>query len=434
MSRISGNLAWLGVVPAHWKVLKLRQVLSPFSEKNHSDMPLLSVVREKGVIIRNVEGENHNYVPDDLSGYKLVRRGQFAVNKMKAWQGSYGVSKYDGIVSPAYFVFDIRYDMAEDFFNRAIRSKAYVSYFGQASDGIRVGQWDLSMQRMKEIPFLLPPRAEQDQIVRFLDWKVSLINRLINLKKKEIGEILQIRQNAITKKLSGEEVWLKRLVLKPMQYGANSSGTELNPNFPRYIRITDIDSMGNLKDEGAKSIELSEAEPYILQKGDILLARSGATVGKAFMYKREHGYCAYAGYLIRVKLNPKLIIPEYFMYFTNSSIYANWKDRTFIQATIQNISAERYGRLPVPLPSLDVQMETIDILNSICGRIDALVMNYRKEIRVLEEYRTRLISDVVTGKIDVRDVKIPDYEYVEEDADTNAVEDSESETEEQEEV
>lgn len=151
MSHANNNLAWLGTIPDHWQVLRLRQILTSFSEKNHPYMPLLSVVREKGVIIRNVENkeENHNYVPDDLSGYKLVRQGQFAMNKMKAWQGSYGVSQFDGIVSPAYFVFDINCDMNKDFFNRAIRSKVYVSYFGQASDGIRVGQWDLSISRIE---------------------------------------------------------------------------------------------------------------------------------------------------------------------------------------------------------------------------------------------------------------------------------------------
>ena len=165
-SSIQNTLAWIGVVPDGWQVVKLRQILSPFSERNHSDMPLLSVVREKGVIVRNVadKEENHNYVPEDLSGYKLVKKGQFAINKMKAWQGSYSVSKFDGIVSPAYFVFDLNLNINKDFFNRAIRSKTYVSYFGRASDGIRVGQWDLSMQQMKEIPFLVPSRDEQDQI------------------------------------------------------------------------------------------------------------------------------------------------------------------------------------------------------------------------------------------------------------------------------
>ena len=126
MSYSKDNFAWLGTIPDHWQVSKLRQILSPFSEKNHPDMPLLSVVREKGVIIRNVESkeENHNYVPDDLSNYKLVKQGQFTMNKMKAWQGSYGVSKYDGIVSPAYFVFNLKCDINRDFFNAAIRSKA----------------------------------------------------------------------------------------------------------------------------------------------------------------------------------------------------------------------------------------------------------------------------------------------------------------------
>ena len=115
-SSIQNTLAWIGVVPDGWQVVKLRQILSPFSERNHSDMPLLSVVREKGVIVRNVadKEENHNYVPEDLSGYKLVKKGQFAINKMKAWQGSYSVSKFDGIVSPAYFVFDLNLNINKD--------------------------------------------------------------------------------------------------------------------------------------------------------------------------------------------------------------------------------------------------------------------------------------------------------------------------------
>ena len=130
MKNINSN--WLGTPPEHWKALKLRQILRPFSEKNHADLQLLSVVREKGVIVRDTENDdNHNYIPDDLSNYKMVKSGQFAMNKMKAWQGSYGVSKYTGIVSPAYFVFDFNYDMNPDYFHYAIRSRVYVSFFGQ---------------------------------------------------------------------------------------------------------------------------------------------------------------------------------------------------------------------------------------------------------------------------------------------------------------
>ena len=101
-SRDSGD-RWLGQMPEHWKVIRLRNILKSKAERDRPDLPLLSVVREKGVILRDSEDseENHNVIPEDLSNYKVVREGQFAMNKMKAWQGSYGVSPYEGIVSPA---------------------------------------------------------------------------------------------------------------------------------------------------------------------------------------------------------------------------------------------------------------------------------------------------------------------------------------------
>ena len=168
LMRFSG-VKWLGDIPAHWQTIKLRQLLHPVSIKNHPELPLLSVVREQGVIVRDINDKeaNHNYIPDDLSGYKVVKRGQFAMNKMKAWQGSYGISDYTGIVSPAYFIFDVSFDNLE-YFHYAIRSKVYVNFFAQASDGIRVGQWDLQMDKMKEIPFIVPPSDEQAEIVDFI--------------------------------------------------------------------------------------------------------------------------------------------------------------------------------------------------------------------------------------------------------------------------
>ena len=163
------GVKWLGDIPEHWETIKLRQLLHPVIVKNHPELPLLSVVREQGVIVRDVTDKetNHNYIPDDLSGYKMVKKGQFAMNKMKAWQGSYGISDYTGIVSPAYFTFDVSFDNLE-YFHYAIRSKVYVNFFAQASDGIRVGQWDLQMDKMKEIPFIVPTAGEQVAIVEYI--------------------------------------------------------------------------------------------------------------------------------------------------------------------------------------------------------------------------------------------------------------------------
>ena len=193
---------WLGDVPESWRIVKLRQILHSVSEKNHPELPLLSVVREKGVIVRDVDDieSNHNYIPDDLSNYKVVRENHFVINKMKSWQGSYGVSSYTGIVSPAYFIFDIDFPNLE-YFQYAIRSKSYVNFFAQASDGIRVGQWDLQMDKMKEIPFLIPPEEEQREIVSAIkriqpkcDSQIDNIQRgitiLHELKNKIISDVV----------------------------------------------------------------------------------------------------------------------------------------------------------------------------------------------------------------------------------------------------
>jgi type I restriction enzyme, S subunit len=199
------GVEWVGDVPDGWAIKKLRQYLRPFSSKNRADLQLLSVVRELGVIVRDVENyeENHNYIPDDLSGYKVVKVGQFVMNKMKAWQGSYGVSDHTGIVSPAYYVFDIIFKNTK-FFHHAIRSKLYVNFFAQASDGIRTGQWDLSLQKMKNIPFLEPPSRMQQMIVDYIPMKLNIIDQTIDRIKKEIDLITEYRTSLISAVVTGK--------------------------------------------------------------------------------------------------------------------------------------------------------------------------------------------------------------------------------------
>lgn len=196
---------WLGKIPAHWNINKLRQLLHPVSIKNRPDLPLLSVVREQGVIIRDVEDKeaNHNFIPDDLSNYKMVCKGQFAMNKMKAWQGSYGISPYTGIVSPAYFIFDIDFENLE-YFHYAIRSKVYVNFFAQSSDGIRVGQWDLQMDKMKEIPFFVPPAEEQKAIVNYIKAAIQQYEEAISKLTEQIEHLHELKSRLISDVVTGK--------------------------------------------------------------------------------------------------------------------------------------------------------------------------------------------------------------------------------------
>lgn len=202
---VDSGIEWLPKVPKGWAVHTLRHLLKAFSEKNHSEMQLLSVTRELGVIVRGVEDteSNHNFIPDDLSNYKMVKKGQFVINKMKAWQGSYGVSDFDGIVSPAYFIFDLDFENKE-FFHLAIRSRKYADFFARYSDGIRIGQWDLSMLDMKNIPFFVPPIEEQEKIVKYCKDKVRNIDTLITSIQKQVTLVKELRAKIIADVVTGK--------------------------------------------------------------------------------------------------------------------------------------------------------------------------------------------------------------------------------------
>lgn len=201
----NSGVNWLGEIPEHWNIVKLRQILHSVSVKNRPDLPLLSVVREQGVIIRNIEDKeaNHNYIPDDLSNYKMVCEGQFAMNKMKAWQGSYGISPYTGIVSPAYFIFDVDFENLE-YFHYAIRSKVYVNFFAQASDGIRIGQWDLQMDKMREIPFFVPPADEQKAIVEYIKSSIPQYEKAIKTLTSQIERLHEMKNRLISDVVTGK--------------------------------------------------------------------------------------------------------------------------------------------------------------------------------------------------------------------------------------
>lgn len=198
------GIPWIGNVPEHWEEVKMRKIIDFFSDKGYPDEALLSVVRERGVIIRDTESkeENHNYIPSDLSGYKRIQQGDFVINKMKAWQGSYAVSDYQGIVSPAYYTCKLRIPN-KVFFNLAIRSKVYVPFFTQYSKGIRVDQWDLSPIGLKDIPFFLPPPSEQEAIVTYINHKAEEIDRLIAMTEQEIARVRELKQTVIADVVTG---------------------------------------------------------------------------------------------------------------------------------------------------------------------------------------------------------------------------------------
>lgn len=192
---------------------------------------------------------------------------------------------------------------------------------------------------------------------------------------------------------------LKYCLRTALQYGANESGCDYREDYPRYIRITDIGINNVLKDDGIISLEPMIAKPYLLQEGDVLFARSGATVGKTFFYKNDLGLAAFAGYLIRAQVNER-VLARYLFYITLGNYYDAWKNMVFSQATIQNIGADKYSQLPVVLPNLQEQRLIVKFLDKRCAQIDDVIADIKKQIELLQQYKKSLITETVTKGLD----------------------------------
>lgn len=286
------------------------------------------------------------------------------------------------------------------------------------SFGVKV--FSITQKTLKDVLILLPSLDEQKKIVDYLDYSCMIIDADIVRRKSIIAKCQEYRQSVITEAVtkgldksapmqdSGVEwigkipkKWkvtrLKNCLQKPLQYGANSRGVEYSEVLPRYVRITDIISSTELKTTDKLSLTEEEAIPYLLNRGDILFARSGATIGKAYMYTGSPRKAAFAGYLIRATTND-VLLAEYLMYYTESFCFENWKNQIFIQATIQNIGANKYNDLRMPLPDIKEQYATIKYLDKQCAKIDAIINNNTKLVEKLEELKKSLIYEVVTGK------------------------------------
>ncbi len=271
----------------------------------------------------------------------------------------------------------------------------------------------------------VPPVQEQAELAAFLDRETAKIDTLIAKQERLIELLKEKRQavisHAVTKGLdltvpikpSGVEwlgdvpehwkvIRLKNILTEPLMYGANESAESDDRSMPRFIRITDIDGEGNLRDETFKSLPPEVAEPYLLEHGDVLLARRGATVGKSFIYSSVWGNACFAGYLIRARLNRDIFLSKFFAYCCQTNFYWQYIASVQIQATIQNVSAEKYANFVFPCPSVTQQYEIVTYLDSLTSKIDALVDRAEQAILLQKEHRSALISAAVTGKIDVR--------------------------------
>ncbi len=423
----NSDVQWLGDVPAHWEIKPARALFAEVMDQNHPDEPLLSVTIGKGVVRQSdllASSSKKDSSNQDKTKYKLVLPGDITYNKMRAWQGAVGCSAHRGIVSPAYIVQRPRAGVSARFMHYLLRTPDFAKEAERWSYGITSDQWSLRPEHFKMIYCCLPPPSEQEAIVRFLDHAARRVGKAIQAKQKLIKLLEEERQAIIHRvithglnsdvrlKSSGVE-WLGEIpdhweVQRLGRIARVFNGSTPSRMEPAYWRGGTIPwiSSGKVNDvviEKPSDLVTERA----LQECSISLVPKGAVVIGLVGQGKTRGKSAMLGIDACINQNMAAIIPRrpltssylnlFFMAFYNTL-------REFGRGGNQEaLNCEIVANWRVAIPPFHEQ-------SVICGAIrndvvsdQAAQSRAHQEIVFLREYHTRLIADVVTGKLDVRE-------------------------------
>ena len=421
--------------PKNWSCTRLKNVAlvneNSLSTSTHSDYVLnyleISNVNNRGIISKNEIREL--FLSDAPSrARRIVRNGDTVISSVRPNLQALAYIKHtpENLIASTgfYVVTPLQKLLDEKYTYYLLISDGSRQHLEAAAKG--VGYPAVDDKDFVTLKFSIPSIEEQQRIASYLDKTCAAIDKTIEAKQKQLEILDDLRKSIIHKavtrglddsvelKDSGVE-WLgkipkhwrieklKRLLSQPLMYGTNEAAELDDPEYPRYIRITDFGDNGTLKPESFKSLPPDKAEGYYLEEGDLLFARSGATVGKSFLFSNYKGLACFAGYLIRARTNKIKLFPKYLYYFTKSPAYFTWKNVIFTQATIQNISATKYAYLPVSVPSVDEQRLIIQYLDMKMKSLDDMQSNLSDQISSLQQYRKFLIHECVTGKRRITD-------------------------------
>ena len=447
------DLLWLGEIPEHWEVRRSKYLLREVNARSSDGQEqLLSVSQYTGVTPRRSRdgGGEPDTRAASLVGYKRVAQDDLVVNIMLAWNGSLGVARSAGIVSPAYCVYQFN-DHAEPwYYHNLLRLPIYKGRIKVESTGVVESRLRLYSDDLFRIEALVPPKEEQVAIARFVETFSQEVDRLIRAKRRLI-ELLNERkqaiiQRAITRGLD-PNARLKHIGLESIEHIPDhwqttklarlttSIGDGLHGT-PEYVEESPYHFInGNNLSKGSIRITSStqcvsagefQKHKITLDESTLLMSING-TIGSLAYYQGESIILGKSAAYINCG---KTLSRSYLFFYLQSAAIWNFFRREVTGTTIFNLSLESIRNIPVALPSLPEQLEISSFLGLRTAEFNELINKVNREIDLLREYRIRLIADVVTGKLDVRGVELPslDEGEAEEDLDTGEGEETEEMT------
>jgi type I restriction enzyme S subunit len=430
------GVEWIGDIPKDWVIGKLKHNselnISSIDKHIYEDEISVKVCNYTDVyynefISKSLELRIGSCTPEEYKK-NLLKKGDVIITKDSESSTDIGVPSIviddlDNVVC-GYHLSIIKSNSEKligSYLFRQLQTTRVRRYFEINSNGIT--RFGLGKSSVLDLPLILPPISEQNQIVQFLDEKTELIDKLISTKEQKISLLKEQRTSLINQvvtkglnpnvkmKDSGVE-WIGEIPLhwmiskfkfdssSPVQYGLNISGDKYQEEGIRFIRITDLTEEGELIKEDGKYLDENEVpSEFLLNKWDVLFCRSGHTVGKSYLHK-EDGKFTSGGYLVRFNFR-NYFESKFIFYIGKTSFYWDWIKLNSVVSTIENVNGDKYQNFQYPKPPIQEQQSIVEFLDKRTKEIDDLVSLEQKKIDLLKEYRQSLISEVVTGKVKV---------------------------------
>lgn len=455
------GLHWLGEVPAHWDVRRNGRLFSARRETNYPKLPILEVSIRTGVRIRDFDNGGRKQEMTDRSKYQRAVKGDIAYNMMRMWQGAVGIAPADGLVSPAYVVARPFAETDTAYYAYLFRTAAYMREIDVFSRGIVPDRNRLYWESFKQMPSVYPPIDEQRLIVRFLNWHGGQVAQLVRAKKKLIALLNEQKQviihHAVTRGLNANvalkpsgipwlgdvpEGWeVKRLknicrINPPRSSGKTADAEELVTFLP--MEKVGVDG----KIDGSIRMPISQMGSGFtcFQRNDVILAKITPCFenGKGAVLDALPTQIGFGSTEFIVLRASNAVDPQFLYLLTFEAQFRRLGEESMTgSAGQQRISREFVANYPVAVPCRDEQVRIAEGLSGATSDIDSTIDTAEREIALIQEFRTRIIADVVTGKLDVRTIaaslpETDDFEVADDLSEDDDLEDMADDTEDEE--
>lgn len=404
----------IGDVPSHWDISRIKTLLSLRNEKNSGDRELLSVYLDRGVISYNDSTGMQVHKPSaDLSNYQNVHVGDFVLNNQQAWRGSVGVSKYDGIISPAYFVYDMSEKCYPLYMNFLLRDGSMVQQYETSSRGVGTIQRNLYAMWFYDSLVALPPMEEQIAIATYLDAKCTEIDALIADVQAQIDALEQYKRSVITETVTKglnpdaemKDSGIQWIGMMPSHWDCIRGKYIL-----KYIQksVREDDGVITCFRDGEVTLRSNRREDGFTM-ADKEIGYQGIDIGDLVV----HGMDGFAGAIgisdSRGKASPVLNVLDteqnkrYIMYFLRSMAYSDvfLAMATGIRVRSCDLRWNKLAELFYPVPPIEEQEAVVEYIDSVLAKANDVIAAKKEQLSVLEAYKKSLIFEYVTGKKEV---------------------------------